>query len=87
MTEQASGLAAVPPAEPVTLERGRYRLSQTPDGGMTVARAVELCESCSECGCGQQAELITVPAFMMRMASAPGMAGKFRAMMGGGHGS
>lgn len=69
-------------AEPVTLERGRYRLSQAPDGALVIARAGGLCESCASCSCGTPAPQITVPAAMIRMAGSPVMA-KFRAMLGG----
>jgi hypothetical protein len=70
-------------AEPVTLERGRYRISQAPDGAWKVARAVDLCETCEGCGCGTAADLITVPPMLLKMASAPGMMGKLRGMLGG----
>jgi hypothetical protein len=70
-------------AEPVTLERGRYRISQAPDGGWVVARAVGTCEQCQGCGCGTAADLITVPAMVLKMAGAPGMMGKLRGMLGG----
>jgi hypothetical protein len=71
------------PAEPLTLERGRYRISQAPDGGWVVARAVNTCQTCQECGCGTPADLINVPAMVLKMAGAPGMMGKLRGMLGG----
>jgi hypothetical protein len=42
------------------VEVGRYRLFQT-DGGLILARAVDTCERCQECGCGQQAEPLPLP--------------------------
>ena len=49
-------------------ERGRYALYPTPDGGLIIARAAGICENCSGCGCGEQAEPITVPAAIVGMA-------------------
>ena len=45
-----------PPAEPA--ERGRYAVFPQPDGGLLIARAVNLCDRCLDCGCGEQAEPI-----------------------------
>lgn len=42
------------------VEHGRYRLFQT-DTGLVLARAVDTCERCQECGCGQQAEPLALP--------------------------
>jgi hypothetical protein len=55
-------------AGPVTLEAGRYRLAQSPDGGMVLGRATGLCETCSTCGCGEQAAPVHIPAMVMQMA-------------------
>jgi hypothetical protein len=42
------------------VESGRYRVFQA-DGGLVLARAVDTCERCQGCGCGQQAEPIALP--------------------------
>jgi hypothetical protein len=73
------------PAEPVVLEHGRYRLFESPDGGWVVARAVETCETCQNCGCGEQAEPIMIPAMVVKMARAQhngGLLGKLKAVTG-----
>jgi len=41
-------------AEPVLLERGRYALTEMPDGSWVIRRAGPLCETCEACGCGDQ---------------------------------
>jgi len=43
-------------------ERGRYAMYSPPDGSLVVARATGLCESCTSCGCGQQADPVIIPA-------------------------
>lgn len=71
---------------PVVIEYGRYRLFESPDGGWIVARAVGTCERCEHCGCGEQAELIMIPAMVVKMARAQqsggGLLGKLKAMTG-----
>jgi hypothetical protein len=69
---------------PTVLEYGRYRVFEAPDGGWVVARAVDTCETCQACGCGDQADPIQIPAMVIRMAKAqgPGLFGKLRAMRG-----
>ena len=47
--------------EPVLLERGRYALTEMPDGSWVIRRAGPLCESCQACGCGEQDELPRIP--------------------------
>lgn len=73
-------------AEPVVLEYGRYRLFESPDGGWVVARAVETCETCQNCGCGSQADPIVIPAMVVKMARAQqnggGLLGKLKAVTG-----
>jgi hypothetical protein len=75
--------------EPVVLEYGRYRLFESPDGGWVVARAVGTCETCQNCGCGEQAEPIMIPAMVVKMARAQqnggGLLSKFRAVTGLGN--
>jgi hypothetical protein len=66
MTELADDPGQQEHAEPA--ERGRYALYPTPDGGLIIARAAGICETCSDCGCGEQAEPITVPAAIVGMA-------------------
>ena len=77
--------------EPVVIEYGRYRLFESPDGGWVVARAVETCERCEHCGCGEQAEPIMIPGMVVKMARAQqgggGLLAKFRAVIGSGDGS
>jgi hypothetical protein len=51
----------VDPGLPVLLERGRYALSEMRDGSWVIVRAVPLCESCQNCGCGEQDELPAIP--------------------------
>ena len=55
-------------AAPQTLEAGRYKLAQAPDGGLVLGRATGLCDACSGCGCGDQSPPVHVPAMVMRMA-------------------
>jgi hypothetical protein len=71
-------------APPVLLERGRYAIFETPEGGWAVARAVETCETCRDCGCGEQMAAIQVPAVVIKMASMgdAGMVRKMRALIG-----
>ena len=66
MTELSSDPDQAEHAEPA--ERGRYALYPTPDGGLIIARAAGICATCSDCGCGEQAEPITVPAAIVGMA-------------------
>ena len=71
------------PVEPVVLEFGRYRMFESPDGGWVVARAVETCETCRNCGCGSQADPIVIPAMVIKMARAQqggGLLGKLKAV-------
>ena len=71
-------------AEPAVLEYGRYRLFEAPDGGWVVARAVETCETCQNCGCGEQADPIVVPGMVVKMARSGGAMQKLKAVMGRG---
>jgi hypothetical protein len=55
--------------EPKLIEGpGRYRVFETLDGGWVVARAGPVCARCESCGCGEQAEPITVPALVIQVA-------------------
>jgi hypothetical protein len=74
------------PAPPPVLEYGRYRVFEAPDGGWVVARAVDTCETCQACGCGDQADPIQIPAMVISMAKAQGggMLSKLKAMTGRG---
>jgi hypothetical protein len=56
------------PAEPA--ERGRYAIYEEDDGGLVIPRSTGLCETCSECGCGEQAEPLRVPGPLVKMARA-----------------
>jgi hypothetical protein len=51
---------------------GRYIVRRGPDGGWVVGRATGICERCSACGCGEQAELIQVPALVIQLATSQG---------------
>ena len=64
-------------AAPQTLEAGRYKLAQAPDGGLVLGRATGLCDACSGCGCGDQSPPVHVPAMVMRMAKG-GMLSRMR---------
>lgn len=46
--------------EPQIVEHGRYRMYAA-DDGLVLARAVDTCERCQGCGCGEQAEPIPLP--------------------------
>lgn len=80
-TAAAGPLEAAPS---LVLEFGRYRVFEAPDGGWIVARAVDICERCQDCGCGDQADPIVVPAMVIRMAKSqgPGLLGKLKALRG-----
>lgn len=46
--------------EPATVEHGRFRLFEAPDG-LVLARAVNTCDRCQNCGCGEQQEPVPLP--------------------------
>ena len=72
-------------AEPDVVELGRYKVSEAPDGGWILARAINTCQSCRSHGCGEQAELVHIPAMVIKMArSQGGMLGKLKGMIPGG---
>ena len=56
-------------------ERGRYAVYEA-DGGLVIARAAPLCESCAACGCGDQVDPITVPAMLVALARNAAAGGK-----------
>jgi len=57
-----------------TEERGRYLAVRTGVQSMVIYRATGLCETCSECGCGDQQEPIDLsPAGIMRLVAASGI--------------
>jgi hypothetical protein len=58
------------PAAGEPAERGRYALYVEPSGGVVIARAAGICATCQECGCGEQADPITIPAALVAMARA-----------------
>jgi hypothetical protein len=73
--------------EPVLLERGRYALRESPDGSWVVSRAVGTCETCRDCGCGDQADPIVIPAMVVALAKARdggGMMAKLKGMVARG---
>jgi hypothetical protein len=75
------------PRPPVIEGPGRYVVFQAPDGGWIVARAVELCDRCQGCGCGEQAEPIQIPSLVISMASQQGkgkLLGMLKAVSGRG---
>jgi len=80
------------PAAPAVLEQGRYKVFEDPDGSWVLARAVGTCERCQDCGCGDQADPVHVPAMIIAMARAQagnggggvaGLMSKLKAMRGG----
>ena len=54
--------------QPEPSERGRYAVYQQADGGALIARANGICQTCSECGCGEQMDPIAIPAAVVAMA-------------------
>ena len=48
-----------PPAPPEPLEAGRYKVFPQ-DNGFIISRATGLCETCQECGCGDQQEPLDI---------------------------
>lgn len=82
---------AIDEAAPLLLERGRYALTQMPDGGWVITRARPICERCEACGCGEQQDGIPVPAMFVPFLTGdaqmtPGGAMKMiKGMMGNGH--
>jgi hypothetical protein len=67
---------------PVIEGPGRYVIYSAPDGGWVVARAVDICEGCQECGCGEQADAIQIPAMVIALASRQGFSlGKAKEML------
>lgn len=80
--------AEAPQTPPVIEGPGRYVIFQAPDGGWVVARAVGICERCRDCGCGDQAEPIQVPAMVVALAQQGGgksrMLGMLKAASGRG---
>ncbi len=73
-------------AGPEVIEAGRYKLSAAPDGGLVLARAAGTCARCQECGCGQQAALVSVPAMVLKLAQSGGGLARLRGMLGIGGG-
>lgn len=59
------------PAVPEPAERGRYAIYMQPDGGLLIARRTDLCQTCLDCGCGQQADPVgPIPGTLVAMARA-----------------
>ena len=69
--------------EPDVLEYGRYRVFETPDGGWVIARAAATCDRCQSCGCGEQADPISVPGMIVAMAKQGGGMGRLKAGLKG----
>lgn len=57
-------------------ERGRYAVYDDGGGGLVIARAAGICETCASCGCGEQAGPITVPAMLVALAKNAAAGGK-----------
>ena len=57
-------------------ERGRYAVYDDGGGGLVIARASGICETCAGCGCGEQADPITVPAMLVALARNAAAGGK-----------
>lgn len=78
-----------PPAAagPQLLGRGRFALSDMPDGSLVLRHAAPLCERCEACGCGDQRDPIVIPAMLAGIIRAHGEGrrvgvGQLRALMG-----
>ena len=56
-------------------ERGRYAVYEA-DGGLVIARASGICDTCANCGCGEQSDPITVPAMLVALAKNAAAGGK-----------
>lgn len=62
-------------APPEALEQGRYKVFPQ-DNGYFIARAVNTCERCQECGCGDQQETLDIsPGGMVKMLAKARAAG------------
>lgn len=57
-------------AEPVTLEAGRYKAVLLADGSAAILRATSTCETCANCGCGEQQEAVRIPAMIINLVKA-----------------
>ena len=57
-------------------ERGRYAVYDDGTGGLVIARASGICDTCAGCGCGEQADPITVPAMLVALAKNAAAGGK-----------
>jgi hypothetical protein len=69
---------------PVIEGPGRYIVHQAPDGGWRIDRTTGLCDRCLECGCGERAEPIMVPAMVISIATSGGFSlGKLKDMAKG----
>ena len=83
----AADVESEPVQAPEALERGRYAVYETPDGGLAIARSGPLCGTCQGCGCGDQADPILVPAMAvtawkaMQNGDRMGALAKVKAMM------
>lgn len=74
---------------PIVEGPGRYVVYEAPDGWM-LARAVGICDTCRNCGCGEQADPVSLPDFtadralimgwLMKNANS-GLLGNLRSMM------
>ena len=55
-------------------ERGRYLAVRTGVQSMLIYRAVNLCDRCADCGCGEQQEPIDLsPGGIMKLVAASGV--------------
>lgn len=59
---------------------GRYAVYKSPDGSWVIARAVDICDNCRACGCGEQAEPVQIPAMVISLAMQQGK-GKLMSML------
>lgn len=89
MTVSENGVAVKPE---VIEGPGRYVVYQGPES-WKLARATDICETCRNCGCGEQADVIDLPdfsqgragmlAWLMKNADT-GVLGKLKGLMGRG---
>lgn len=76
----AAEVSEAPTTPPILEGPGRYVVYEAPDGGWVVARAAPICETCQNCGCGEQAEPIQVPALVIKLASQQGKGNLLRVL-------
>jgi hypothetical protein len=72
MMTAETGTTTAAAAAPELLARGRFALTAMPDGSLVLRHATPLCETCQECGCGEQRDPIVIPAMLAGIIRAHG---------------